>query len=64
MHGRFRNVLPKMHGSVHTVLYGLNSGFPLNLLPLDFYIKGILFTIFIMQEKQQNKLLDIEWKSS
>ena len=38
---------------VHTIPYGATSGFPLNLLPLDFHSQGILFTIAIVQETQE-----------
>ena len=34
--------------------------FPLNLLPLDFHSRGILLTIAIMQEKQQQNIFEIE----
>ena len=45
---------------VYTVLYGPTSG-SLNLLPLEFYSRGILLTISIMKEEQQNNLFEIEW---
>ena len=45
---------------VRSVLFGLTSDFPLNLLPLDFHSWGILLPIAIMEDKQQNNLLEIE----
>ena len=65
-HGRFRIGLPEVHGRFcmdppkwYMVLYGPTSGFPLNLLPLDFHSRRILLTIAITQEKQQNTLFEI-----
>ena len=46
---------------VRSVLCGLTSDFPLNLLPLDFHSWGILLPIAIMEYKKQNNLLEIEW---
>ena len=45
---------------VHIVPYGPTSGFPLNL-PHEFHSWGILSTITIMQESQQNNILEIEY---
>ena len=68
MHGRFRIGLPEVHGRFridppkwYMVLYGPTSGFPLNLLPLEFHSRGILLTIAIMHEKQRNNLFEIQW---
>ena len=62
MHGQFRIGHPEVNGRFrmdppkwYMVLYGPTSGFPLNLLPLDFHSQRILLTIAIMQGKQQQK---------
>jgi len=55
-HRRFRIGLPKIHrrfriGPPHVFL---------NLLPQEFHRWGILLTIAIMKEKQQNNLFEID----
>ena len=40
---------------------GNTSGFPLNFLRLDFHSQEILLAIAIIQEKQQNNQLQLEW---
>ena len=66
MHGRNRIGLPEVHWRFckdppkwYMVLYGTTSNVPLNILPLDFHSLGILLTIVIMQEKQQNTLFEV-----
>ena len=46
---------------VHTVPYCPTSGFPLNLVSLDFHSRDFLGTMAIMQEKQQKTVFEIEW---
>ena len=58
IHWRFRIGPPKMH-------WRFRIGPPqvsLNLLPPEFHTPGILLTIAIMIEKQQNNLFEIEWR--
>ena len=43
------------------VLCCLTSSFLFNLLPLHFNSRGILLTIAIMKEKQQNSRFEKEW---
>ena len=57
MHGRFRIGLSKVHGQFRNVPPQVS----LNLLPLEFHIRGILSTIAIMKEKQHKNLFQIEW---
>ena len=45
---------------VHTLIHIPTLGFPINLLPLDFHSRGILLTIAIKQEKEQNNIFEIE----
>ena len=67
LHGRFRIGLPEVHGRFRMdppkwfmVVFGPTSGFPLNLLPLDFHSRGFLLTIAFMQEQQPNNLFEKE----
>ena len=53
MHGRFRIGLSKVHGQFRNVPPQVS----LNLLPLEFHIRGILSTIAIMKEKQHKKTI-------
>ena len=51
----------RMDPKCYTSLNGPTSGFPLNLLPLDFHSREILLTIAIMKEGQHINLLEIDW---
>ena len=48
---------------VHTILCGPTSGFPPNLLPLEFYSPGILLTIAIKQKSNKSTYLkyNVKW---
>ena len=68
MHGRFNIGLLKIHRRFHIGPPKMHRGFRidppkiyLNFLSPEFHRLGILFTIAIMKEKQQNNLFEIEW---